>query len=547
MLKLTLNRKKLEIQYQDIDIEDMFYNDEKITIETKNEHNLTDGEEIYLRRENNIGDVRFLSNTSVSVLDEKKFIIQNFPFEFIEVINCEKVDVFQPLNGGYDVNLLKFNIENTNLFTKRNHIIKKINRNAAYNGSICPNDYVLYNDIFLLKCKTNNDGVEFYDNVFNTKERLFFNFNESLTHIDVFLTLNFDGSDRSDILYWEYNENDKEKVDYLLKNFNNIIFYFNDTRFFKIENSVLFLRKDFDGNQDTKIYKIKNDLDFNLSVCENFDTTLLKNEYYKNFYVEDKTKENINKVVDMEKQIFIPKLDNRISDSVLNSINFKINIRKRENWLDMSTAQNEWYDSSGGTLITDIGFSDEDIKYQKSALKKSFLRLSFYDTPHRGNQKLLYYSTIFLDSNKFYNKYIYGDKKCNLEFSIKNCFEQFSCSEGYYLYLFPKIAKKDVWTTIYMKIEFNHAKYGATIPLILPSDEQYKTGYVGSNDLYNSGVEKLFNDLYIKVKIMYDSRVNQYVWCIPDPSSLDNKLKINDYTNQTINMTLFEPIVNKVE
>lgn len=546
MLKFTLNKNKLEEQYQNIDIKNMYYVNDKIVIETKYEHGLSDGEELYLRRNNNIGDTLFFLQTNVNILDEKKIAIQSLPNEYIKITKCEPIEVFSPLNDGKFLKLLKLTIDNTNLFTKKNIIFKNVYSHREYHNIICPDDYVLYNDIFILKCKTNYNGINYDGNVYNTKEKLFFNFKNSLVYIDIFLGLNFGGTDRQDILYWAYNEDEEEKVDFLIKNFNNTLFYFNDTRFFKIENDKLFLRKDFEGNQDTKIYKIKNELNFNLNVCENFDITLLKNDYYKNFYIEEKINENINKNVDMEKQIFIPKLENTSGDCVLNEINFKINVRRRENWFDSSAAQNEWYGTgSDSTSIIDIGFSEEDIKYQKTALKKSFLRLSFYDTPHRGNQKLLYYSTIFLDTNKLYNNYIYGDKKCDLEFSIKNCFNQFSSSEGYYLYLFPKFAKKDVPTTIYMKIDFNHAKYGVTIPLILPSDDQYKIGYIGGNDSYNSGLEKLFNDLYIKIKIMYDSKINKYTWCIPDP--LNDKLKINNYINQTINMTLFEPIVNIVE
>lgn len=546
MLKFTLNKNKLEEQYQNIDIKNMYYVNDKIVIETKYEHGLSDGEELYLRRNNNIGDTLFFLQTNVNILDEKKIAIQSLPNEYIKITKCEPIEVFSPLNDGKFLKLLKLTIDNTNLFTKKNIIFKNVYSHREYHNIICPDDYVLYNDIFILKCKTNYNGINYDGNVYNTKEKLFFNFKNSLVYIDIFLGLNFGGTDRQDILYWAYNEDEEEKVDFLIKNFNNTLFYFNDTRFFKIENDKLFLRKDFEGNQDTKIYKIKNELNFNLNVCENFDITLLKNDYYKNFYIEEKINENINKNVDMEKQIFIPKLENTSGDCVLNEINFKINVRRRENWFDSSAAQNEWYGTgSDNTSIIDIGFSEEDIKYQKTALKKSFLRLSFYDTPHRGNQKLLYYSTIFLDTNKLYNNYIYGDKKCDLEFSIKNCFNQFSSSEGYYLYLFPKFAKKDVPTTIYMKIDFNHAKYGVTIPLILPSDDQYKIGYIGGNDSYNSGLEKLFNDLYIKIKIMYDSKINKYTWCIPDP--LNDKLKINNYINQTINMTLFEPIVNIVE
>ena len=52
-----------------------------------------------------------------------------------------------------------------------------------------------------------------------------------------------------------------------------------------------------------------------------------------------------------------------------------------------------------GDLLGYLGFTDDDVYYQKDALKKSFLRLSFYDSPNRETQKLLYYYTIYFDTN----------------------------------------------------------------------------------------------------------------------------------------------------
>lgn len=57
-------------------------------------------------------------------------------------------------------------------------------------------------------------------------------------------------------------------------------------------------------------------------------------------------------------------------------------------------------------LLSYLGFSNNDVKYQKSKLKKSFLRISFYDSDNIANQNLLHTSTIFLDSGNLFAKYI---------------------------------------------------------------------------------------------------------------------------------------------
>lgn len=57
-------------------------------------------------------------------------------------------------------------------------------------------------------------------------------------------------------------------------------------------------------------------------------------------------------------------------------------------------------------LLSYLGFDDDDVKYQKSKLKKSFLRISFYDSDNIANQNLLHTATIFLDSGELFAKYI---------------------------------------------------------------------------------------------------------------------------------------------
>lgn len=57
-------------------------------------------------------------------------------------------------------------------------------------------------------------------------------------------------------------------------------------------------------------------------------------------------------------------------------------------------------------LLSYLGFTNDDVKYQKSKLKKSFLRISFYDSDNIGNQNLLHTATIFLDSGDLFAKYI---------------------------------------------------------------------------------------------------------------------------------------------
>ena len=74
-------------------------------------------------------------------------------------------------------------------------------------------------------------------------------------------------------------------------------------------------------------------------------------------------------------------------------------------------------------LLSYLGFSNNDVKYQKSKLKKSFLRISFYDSDNIGNQNLLHTSTIFIDSGELFAKYVKNintEEEYKVENTVKN-------------------------------------------------------------------------------------------------------------------------------
>lgn len=547
MLKFTVNKNNLKEYEEKILVDKVSYVDNLININTSHPHGLRNGDFINFKRvdvnNNNLFDERFF----VNVVDKSNFTIEKFEQNTLSASTCEKVLVYTPLIND-EIEAIKIDlISPSKIFTNRIAV-----SNSAIPNEIniptkrrCKGDLVNFNNIFLLKA-TNVEGNKYieYDNTYyNTLETVYFKYRSTVISMNVLIPLTYNGYDNQNILYWFYEKNDEWNINYLLEHYKEGTFFCEDTRFVKENGGLADFRKDFSGNTDSYIYYLKNVLDVDFNIKEKFNVSFLKNDYYKDFYVENVINENINEIVDMEKQIFIPKLEGYGSNSVVNEIKINLKIRERNHGWNSTLLEDTWYGDKDNrmTTITDIGFDDSDIKYQKSSLKKSFIRLSFYDTPHRGNQKLLYYSTVFLDSNKIFNDYYSNDKKSDLEFIIKNSFDYNACSEGYYLYLFPKLAKKDTPTTIYMKVEFNHAKYGKTITFVLPSDDNYKNGYTNSNSQGTEGIEKLFNDLYVKVNIMYDSANNKYVWYIPDIK----KSKINDYDNKRITMTLYEPIVYK--
>ena len=323
------------------------------------------------------------------------------------------------------------------------------------------------------------------------------------------------------------------------------------------------------------------------------------------FFKKEKEKA-INPIIDMEKDIYIPKFMNSGtsysgSDTdfyELEEIRFNLHFRTRDlkSWKVNEAENNELASESGlcNWFVTDfypyktmtdkesllnssdlvglLYFTNDDIYYQKSKVGKSFLRLSFYDSVNQQTQMLLGTSTIFMNENRLFKKYIDNSRKgmyknqfimvdeapsgtnilnkisvdtefsggsvtidddhrLGSEFIIKNKYKTDTSSEGYYLYIFREYSEKLVPKPIYMKIEFNHAGIGRTIPFIVPmrwsdaDDDGYKTpvsaltlSNVGGDNsdlsILKNGIklEDSYMQAYIPLYAVYDFKNKQYAY-----------------------------------
>ena len=212
----------------------------------------------------------------------------------------------------------------------------------------------------------------------------------------------------------------------------------------------------------------------------------------------------------------------------------------------------EFVEASGkvSDMIGVLDFTDSDIMYRKSKVSKSFLRFSYYTSKDPVEQKLLYYSTSFLDTTALYGKFmkqfllrasLLGKKELSVpivffdnnsasarldtEIVIENEYNMMASSEGFNIYLFKDDAEKvdsgNTYRTIYMKVEFNHAGNGKTIPMIIwPHDDNGYSALTVSNFMQN---------LYIPVRVQYIDE--KYVYTIPDAINEDGNIRL----------VLFEP------
>lgn len=283
----------------------------------------------------------------------------------------------------------------------------------------------------------------------------------------------------------------------------------------------------FMGKTTSTFYFERPTVNIIIPIANSFDTDIQQEYLLNEHFVEDEEKKAINKIVDIEKDVYYPSIylyENGVYAFLDDAYTIKLNLHFREhrgeNWIvdgdsywngvEDGKINKEITQDAASDLLTFLDFTNEDVHYQKNKLKKSFLRLSFYDSINPVNQNMLGYSTVFYNTGELFAKYIkyreeenykqiipsdtYGEyeingKKIGIKVDREHDFEekyrlssQFvikgknlskNSSEGFYLYLW-----KDNETTIpqdiYMKVEFNHAGYGRTIPFMIPFNDSNK-------------------------------------------------------------------------
>lgn len=236
-------------------------------------------------------------------------------------------------------------------------------------------------------------------------------------------------------------------------------------------------------------------------------------------------------------------------------------------------------------LVGYMNFSISEVRNMAQKIGKSFLRLSFYSTNDPNTQVLLGTSTIFLDeallakkaftnvksANKTYirtqnyqkyvlngNENLYKINSCtedgevendlsfNDEFrlssriTVKDKHNSDTSSEGFYFYMFREFSGSLRPRRIYLKIDFNHAGIGKTIPMIIPrgyfDENEHPDGlplYIHRDDdleilKKGFGFKDIYKQLYIPIDVIYDEKNNRYVYYLPDDLRENTELGVDD-------------------
>ena len=206
-------------------------------------------------------------------------------------------------------------------------------------------------------------------------------------------------------------------------------------------------------------------------------------------------------------------------------------------------------------LLGHLNFNDDDVRYQKMKLKKSFIRLSFYDSDNPLTQQLLYYSTIFLDTGEIFGKMVknrannkwFGvftegetdDERLSVTVKVKDKYNTEKSSEGFYLYLFnSEVTRENPSKNIYMKVEFNHAGYGRVLPFTKPNVA------IGENGMSIRPISfsDYFKRLYIKLSVQYIPYGDHHYVYVVDEANPETFMTIDD-SKKKITFNLFEVLI----
>lgn len=332
-------------------------------------------------------------------------------------------------------------------------------------------------------------------------------------------------------------------------------------------------------------------------------------------FIEYEKKRAVNRVNDMEKDIYRPVIRNTQTGKIdeVYEIEFNLHFIKRDEdkWKPIpgeywnGTIKNgntigfdENYfpqglsKSSTSDLLGMLTYTNKDVFNQNKRLTMSFIRISFFDSMNPGDQNLLSYASLYIPSGHLYGNYLKHTstegyksvkmKKTDFTYDIKTDLTgagtsneidsvagvnasnardyrmgtTFICSdklydpdyrqEGFYLYQWKDYEVGTCPGYIYMKVEFNHAGYGSTVPMMMPyydrdidgmagirSFENIVTDWNNPDQQYQIRRYKRFS--YIRFRYMYDKDNCRHVYYLDDEtygSSVyfkDNRIVLNLY------------------
>ena len=237
-----------------------------------------------------------------------------------------------------------------------------------------------------------------------------------------------------------------------------------------------------------------------------------KSELIQTKFVDVETEKAINPILDYDKVRFLPVDSNNIN---INKIIYSLNL-------------------TGSTKYGQIGFDNDDIKFERNNFLQTFLYLAFYDTDNPMNQRLVSYITLFsevtpdnlLPDNETQIS-IYGSviglpgqakpaSQIPLQFTLSSpIFNPRGFNEGYHLYDYKDELNIGEFKYLYMKASFKNAKNGKTTGLMVKNTNQLK-------------IDEVIKEVYTRYKLF--RTITGYYYQVDDTYQVDLTTGVNNVT-----------------
>lgn len=596
----------------------------------------------------NIENISFVDLTNL--VDEENEILEYDGFNKDKImLICECKDIDKVNNGGFvkteNTLYLDYGVEQVPEITEYNFIkdyqISGVNKNNK-SFSIYIDKYFTLNQDKIEKIIYNDTlGVEEGQNIFlHFNDYHYFDVNDKEIPI-YFNTFDENGELTVKTIYFGYYSQkvlvgsianfQNAKADFLFKNIFGIDIKVDSLNEKYIEgdlSGIEIYRDNFlFGEKTNYTFSFERPIvNINVPIVNTFETNLTQMELLNEYFVETEKKKAINRITDIEKDVYYPCIPNNNSFGDVYTIKFNLHFREHrgDDWLVenesfwncieqsdgrakiINTTQNKQMTTDNRSdLLSFLGFTNEDVRFQKNKLKKSFLRLMYFDSTNPANQNMIGYSTIFFDTGDMFAKYIkYNEEKnyvavnmnenqygvyniseektgirvnresfnektrLSSQFVVKSKNTSKASSEGFYLYIW-KDNSTPLPQDLYMKVEFNHAGYGRTIPFMMPYwDSKKWSGKKGIksfteilndwNDIKKQqldqygriqwenntdghyGIRQYTKFSYIHLKYRYDKETDKHIYYL-DPDTYGNiKYPTGDDGNKYIEINLYE-------
>lgn len=192
-----------------------------------------------------------------------------------------------------------------------------------------------------------------------------------------------------------------------------------------------------------------------INIPVNIDFQLVDQaELIQRVFVDVEVEKAINPILDYEKVRFLPL---ELSGAHMDRIIYEV-------------------DLSGATNYGAIGFTDDDIRFEKNSFKETFLNLSFFDTDNPLNQRLITNITLFSEIKQsdlwgIGSAGMPGQPKpasqIPLTFIVENpILFPMGVSEGYHIYDYKDELNIGDFKYLYMRASFKNAKTGSATNLM---------------------------------------------------------------------------------